>query len=201
MMPGAPHQESSPGEISRDAIALFSSSRRNGNTGQLIDLIARELEIEVIDLGELDISSFDYEHRNRNDDFEPLMRRLLGFNQLIFASPVYWYSVTAGMKMFLDRFSDYLDLADLLAEGRRLRGKQAYIACTSICTEAPASFIDTFVDTFDYLGMHYRGIAHVNCSDGYSPATGAAEAEALIEQVRRGRAVRATDSVHTGEQQ
>ena len=31
-------------------IALFSSSRRGGNTGQLIDRIASELNIEVIDL-------------------------------------------------------------------------------------------------------------------------------------------------------
>lgn len=187
--------------ISRDAIALFSSSRRNGNTGQLIDLIARELDIEVIDLGELNISSFDYEHRNRNDDFEPLMRRLLGFNQLIFASPVYWYSVTAAMKMFLDRLSDYLDLPDLLAEGRRLRGKRAYIACTSICTEAPASFIDTFVDTFEYLGMHYGGITHVDCSDGYSPANGTAEAMALIERARHASAARAMDAAYGGEKQ
>jgi hypothetical protein len=32
------------------AIALFSSSRRRGNTGKLIDRIALELNIEVVDL-------------------------------------------------------------------------------------------------------------------------------------------------------
>jgi len=172
-----------PQEPSR-AIALFSSSRRNGNTGKLIDHIASELDIEVIDLGELRISNYDYDHRNRDDDFEPLMRRLLEFDPLIFASPVYWYSVAAPMKTFLDRLSDYLDLPDLLAEGRRLRGKRAYIACTSICTEAPRSFIDTFVDTFEYLGMQYGGIAHVDCSHEYSPAAGTAESAALIERIR-----------------
>ena len=31
-------------------IAVIGSSRRNGNTGKLIDLIAKELNIEVIDL-------------------------------------------------------------------------------------------------------------------------------------------------------
>jgi len=71
------------------AIALFASSRRNGNTGQLMDRIAKELEI--------------------------------------FASPVYWYSVSPPMKVFLDRISDFLDLPDLLNDRRRLRGKQAYI--------------------------------------------------------------------------
>lgn len=183
-MPPAQERESSQRELSPSAIALFSSSRRNGNTGQLIDRIARELDIEVIDLAALDISSYDYEHRNRSDDFEPLMRRLLEFEQLIFASPVYWYSVTAAMKMFLDRLSDYLDIPELLTVGRRMRGKRAYIACTSICNEAPASFVNTLVDTFDYLGMNYGGIAHVDCSDGYSPVAGSIAAAELIERVR-----------------
>ena len=31
-------------------IALFASGRRNGNTGRLMDRIAGELEIEVVDL-------------------------------------------------------------------------------------------------------------------------------------------------------
>ena len=44
-------------------IALFASSRRNGNTGQLMDRIAGELEIEVVDLAGKSISPFDYEHK------------------------------------------------------------------------------------------------------------------------------------------
>ena len=53
------------------AIALFSSSRRNGNTGQLMDRIAVELDIEVVDLATKNMSAYDYEHGNRGDDFEP----------------------------------------------------------------------------------------------------------------------------------
>jgi len=90
------------------AIALFSSARRHGNTGQLIDRIAETGNIEVIDLGEKDIVPYDYEHRNRADDFEPLMERLLGHRRIVFASPVYWYSCTPRMKACLDRISDYL---------------------------------------------------------------------------------------------
>ena len=72
-----------------NTIALFASSRRKGNTGQLMDRIARELEIEVVDLAEKNISAYDYEHRNRDDDFEPLMEHVLGFEKIIFASPIY----------------------------------------------------------------------------------------------------------------
>lgn len=134
-----------------------------------MDRIAGELRIEVVDLASLRLAPYDYEHRNRDDDFEPLMKRALTFDQVIFASPVYWYSVSPPMKIFLDRMTDFLDLPDLQAGGRRLRGKTAYIVCTSIYDEAPPSFVGALRDTFDYLGMRFGGIAHANCSDGYSP--------------------------------
>ena len=151
-------------------IALFSSSRRRGNTGQLTDRIASQLNIEVVHLEALRISAFDYEHRNRDDDFEPLMQRVLDHDQVLFASPVYWYSVPPAMKTFLDRISDYLELPDLLAQGRRLRGKKAYVICTSISDEPSAAFLGAFRETFDYLGMTFGGIIHAKCEDGYEPA-------------------------------
>jgi multimeric flavodoxin WrbA len=180
----APH---SPVRPMHNAIALFSSSRRNGNTGQLIDRIAGELNIEVVDLSTKRMSPFDYEHLNRDDDFEPLMKRVLAFDQIIFATPVYWYAVSPAMRVFLDRITDFLELPDLLAEGRRLRGKHAYVVCTSIYDEAPASFTGTFVDTVSYLGMHFGGVAHVNCRDGYIPAKHDAEAAAFARRVRDAR--------------
>lgn len=150
------------------AIALFGSSRRHGNTGQLVDHVAAELDIEVVDLGQLRISPYDYEHRNRDDDFEPLMRRVLGFDQVIIASPVYWYAVSPPVKVFLDRISDYLDIPELLPDGRRLRGKTGYIVCTSIYDVAPAPFVGALTGTFEYLGMRYGGLLHANCREGYS---------------------------------
>jgi multimeric flavodoxin WrbA len=165
-------------------IALLASSRRNGNTGRLMDRIAADLGIEVVDLTSLRITEYDYEHRNRQDDFEPLMKRVLESDQLILASPVYWYSVAPAMKVFLDRISDYLDLPDLLSEGRRLRGKLAYIVCTSVVQEAPMSFVTSLTETFDYLGMRYGGIAHANCRDGYDAVTHDAEAIKFSRMVR-----------------
>jgi multimeric flavodoxin WrbA len=169
-------------------IALFSSSRRNGNTGQFMDRIATELDIEVVDLATKRISAYDYEHRNRDDDFEPLMTRILGFERVIFASPVYWYSVSPQMKVFLDRIADFLELPDLLSQGRRLRGKAAYVVCTSVYTEAPKSFLEAFIDTFDYLGMKFAGIGHANCSDGYVRAKHEVDVAAFVQLVRTANA-------------
>jgi len=165
-------------------IALFASSRRNGNTGRLMDRIANELQIEVVDLGEKSISAYDYEHRNRSDDFESLMDHVLGFEQIILASPVYWYAVSPPMKTLIDRISDLLDLPDLLEHGRRLRGKTAYVVCTSVEEEVSPTFLEALVQTFDYLGMKYGGCAHANCIDGYVPAKYEDDVAAFIKRVR-----------------
>jgi multimeric flavodoxin WrbA len=165
-------------------IVLLSSSRRRGNTGQFIDRIVSGLNIEVVDLAGLRLSPYDYDHRNRGDDFEPLMKHVLAHGQIIFATPIYWYAVSPMMKIFLDRISDLLDLPDLLPEGRRLRGKNAYIVCTSICEEPSSEFIGAFAETFRYLGMSFGGVAHANCRDGYLPAVHDVQAEAFAALVR-----------------
>lgn len=166
-------------------IALFSSARRHGNTGQFIDRIAFELKIDVVDLDTLRISSFDYEHRNRSDDFEPLMKRVLDHDQIIFSTPVYWYAVSPAMKAFLDRLSDLLEVPDLLAEGRRLRGKNAFVVCTSISDEPSPAYMEAFRETFDYLGMRFGGVAHVNCQHGYLRAMHDPEALKFAAVVRQ----------------
>jgi multimeric flavodoxin WrbA len=168
----------------RDTIALFASSRRNGNTGRFMDRIASELSIEVVDLASLRMTAYDYDHLNRHDDFEPLMERVLCHEQIIFATPIYWYGVSPAMKVFLDRLSDLLELPDLLAAGRRLRGKDAYVVCTSVCDAPSPAFMGAFRETFDYLGMSFGGMAHANCVEGYLPAVHDAEALAFATLVR-----------------
>lgn len=162
-------------------IILFASSRRNGNTGQLTDAIANELGVDVIDLGERDISAFDYEHQNRSDDFEPLMEQVLSAENIIFASPIYWYSVAPPMKTFIDRISDYLELPDLLEKGRKLRGKKGYVISTSISDSPDEPFINAFRETFSYLGMDFGGFINANCSNGYEAKLYENDIRAFIE--------------------
>ena len=152
-----------------NAIAVIGSSRRNGNTGKLIDWIARDLNIEVIDLNTKNISAFDYEHRNIEDDFIPTMNHILKYKNIIFASPVYWYSMSAQMKTFIDRMSDFLSVEDLKDTGRELRNKIGHVVSTSISENADDSFIDSFLHTFGYLGMSVGHTIHVNCNNGFNP--------------------------------
>ncbi|MDR2213527.1 MAG: flavodoxin family protein [Pseudomonadales bacterium] len=168
----------------RSTISLFGSSRRNGNTGKLIDVVASNLGIEVVDLSGKNISAFDYEHRNRSDDFEPLMERILGYEQIILASPVYWYAASPPMKIFLDRISDYLDLPDLLEKGRKLRGKRGYVVCTSVFDEVSPTFISAFRETFEYLGMTFGGFLHVNCKENFNATNHKNDIDAFVALIK-----------------
>jgi len=165
-------------------IALFASSRRFGNTGAVIDQVAGALAIEVVDLGPLNMSAFDYQHRNRGDDFEPLLHRVLSNDQVIFAAPVYWYSVPPPMKVFIDRVNDLLVLPELRERGRQLRGKRAYVVATSGIDEVSGAFMAMFQDTFAYLGMRYGGLLHVNCDGGYMQGVAKDQIQAFVELVR-----------------
>jgi multimeric flavodoxin WrbA len=119
------------------------------------------------------------------------MQRVLACDQIIFATPIYWYAASPAMKVFLDRISDFLELPDLLPEGRRLRGKKAYVVCTSVLDEPSAEFMGAFRETFNYLGMHFGGVAHVNCRDGYSPAAHDSQAVAFARLIREAAPVQA----------
>jgi multimeric flavodoxin WrbA len=149
-----------------NAITLFSSARRNGNTGTLIDIVAKKSEMEVIDLDKMNISAFDYENKHKDDDFLPLMKKVLNYQHIIFSSPIYWYSVTPAMKAFLDRISDLLIFPELLDMGRQLRGKTGHIVTTSVHKELSPLFSGVFETTFNYLGMNNGAALHVDCSMG-----------------------------------
>ena len=171
----------------KKTLALFGSARRHGNTGQLMDLVAYRLGIEVIDLAEKDIAPYTYEHLNRHDDFEPLVDYVLKFENIVFASPVYWDAVSVPMKVFLDRLSDLLDIPELRDKWRRLRGKTAYVVCTSIHERVSTPFITSFKHTFRYLGMHYGGHLHVNCRDGFNPEAQERKVQRFVKQIEIGR--------------
>lgn len=95
-----------------------------------------------------------------------LMDHILQHDTIIFASPVYWYAMSAQMKVFVDRLSDFLCFDQLYAKGKQLSGKQAYVVATSVNAEIDHSFLTSFINTFQYLGMVYGGFVHADCKNG-----------------------------------
>ena len=145
------------------AVIILGSSRKNGNTTKIVDEVSKEHGIEVINLSDFNISYYDYESKNKEDDFLPLIRRILEeYDTLIFATPIYLYNMSGIMKMFFDRFSDLIRIEK--ETGRKLRGKKIGVISNSHDNEIEESFYIPFKKTADYLGMEYLGHAHFNAN-------------------------------------
>jgi len=168
-----------------DTVAIFASANSNGNTRKLMEWISHELDIKVIDLNDKNISSYDYEHKNINDDFMSVMNEILEYEKVIFATPIYWYSMSAQMKSFIDRTTDFLQLEAFKHVGRKLRNKTSYVVCTSASEEADSDFLSVFEKTFGYLGINYKGYIHANCSDGYIAERYTSDVDKFIKLVQR----------------
>lgn len=153
-----------------DTVAIFGGARRHGNTGSLLDYIAQSRPIDIVDVADLNLYPYDYHHTNKRDDFASVMAQIVKHKNIILASPIYWYAPSAQLKVFMDRLTDLLELDELKRIGRELRGKTGYMVCTSNSAEVDRSFIDSFIKTFEYLGMKYGGYLHANCKDGCTPA-------------------------------
>ena len=111
-------------------VLILGSSRSHGNTKKIVDYIGKTYNIDVIDLNEYSIGYFDYDFKNVEDDFIPLMEKLiLKYDNFIFATPVYWYAMSGILKVFFDRFSDLLHYKKEL--GRQLRGKKMAMVSNS----------------------------------------------------------------------
>jgi hypothetical protein len=79
--------------ISNKHIIIFGSSRSDGNTRKIIDEIIRDHSLTFIDLNDFEITPFDYEHKNKGDDFIPLIEKIMNYDTMIIATPVYWYQI------------------------------------------------------------------------------------------------------------
>lgn len=140
-------------------LIILGSSRKDGNTKKVVDELISLSHFEVLYLNDFNISYYDYNHKNETDDFAELIRRILdNYDTLIFATPVYWYSMSGIMKVFFDRLTDLLDNEKEL--GRKLRNKNMAVLTSSIGDHLGKKFWLPFIETAKYLGMNYIGNLH-----------------------------------------
>lgn len=139
-------------------IIILGSSNSFGHTQKAILEIINNHPIPIIDLGKLNIAPYDYEYRNNNDDYISLMERIVNHDMIVLATPVYWYSMSATMKIFIDRLADLVDTRKDL--GQKLKGKKLFII-SSFGTSLPKGFEDTFEQTCQYMKMIYCGTSFI----------------------------------------
>jgi multimeric flavodoxin WrbA len=159
-------------------LIILGSARAEGETGKAVALAFPEGAAGLVVLPQYEIGGYDYAHRNAGDDFAGIAARIQEASALVFATPVYWYAMSAPLKFFFDRLTDLTE--NQRAVGKALVGKPVWLIATGTEPELPEGFEVPFRRTADYLGMTYRGALYA--------VAGAQDAAALA---KFGAAVRA----------
>jgi len=140
-------------------LIIQGSARSDGNTKKVSLELQKHLNCDILDLKDKNIKHFDYEYNNQDDDFPALIENIAeNYDLLIFASPVYWYTMSGYMKVFFDRISDAIRISK--DTGRKLRGKNMAALSCGYGNEDIEGFFLPFQKSAAYLGMNYLGDIH-----------------------------------------
>lgn len=143
-------------------VILMGSPNRNGSTGILVSEFVRGAaeaghSCEVIDVCHADIHpctgcvACGYEGPCvQKDDVSEIRKKLLACDMAVFATPLYYYGMSAQLKAVVDRFCAY----NSSLNGRHLKSALLSVAWNT----------DDW--TFDALSAHYRTLVrYINFED------------------------------------
>ncbi|WP_437023074.1 flavodoxin family protein [Streptomyces sp. enrichment culture] len=173
--------------MSRRFLFVLGSSRPDGNTELLARRAAEQLpegvEQQWIDLAEHPLPDFE-DLRHDSDHVRPreghaalLLDATLAATDIVIASPLYWYSVSAPTKRYLDHWAGWLrtpglDFKATLA-GRTLWG-------VTVLAHEEQEVADPLIGTLNnsaaYMGMRFGGVLLGN---GSKPGDVLRDTEAL----------------------
>jgi multimeric flavodoxin WrbA len=157
--------------MTKKILILKGSPREKGNSAVLADQVCAGaegagVEVESVYLHGLDIQPCDGCFFCEDsgicvieDDMQALYPKLRGADALVIASPVYWFTYSAQVKLCVDRW-----LALETRDGNELRGKQVGIVLTygdtDIFTSGGINAIHAFQSLFGYIGAEIVGYVY-----------------------------------------
>ncbi len=151
----------------RNFLFLVGSARAGGSTEILARRAARALPRDVgqrwIRTSDVPLAPF-VDLRHDGEGFDPptgnerlLLDATYAATDLVIVSPVYWYSVSASVKLYLDYWAGWLDQSELEFK-ERMRGKTLW--GVSVLSEGPEQaepLIGTLRKSAEYLDMNWGG--------------------------------------------
>jgi len=154
-------------------IVVVGSPRKHGNSATLAEQVVAGAEaggadVESFQLHEMGISPCTACDSCRDesakdcvidDQMKSLYPKLREADALVIASPIYWFTVSAQTKLFMDRC-----YALGGPEGHGLKGKQIGIVLTYAdpdpFTSGAVNALRTLQDGFRYIGAHIVGMVY-----------------------------------------
>jgi len=159
-------------------VIVKGSPRSNGNSAALADQVAagaREAGalVECFFLHEMEINACDacdacqtkaYAGCIVEDDMQTIYRALLDADALVIASPVYWFTVSAQTKLFMDRCYALIDEGGYSLRKKKIGIVMSYGDSDPFDSGAVNAF-RTFQDGFRYIGAEIAGFVYGSASN------------------------------------
>jgi len=161
--------------MGKKIIALMGSPRRNGNSTLLAGSIiagakSQGARVQTVRLHGMNIrpcTACDKCHAADDrfcvirDDMQKLYPKVVAADGIIYASPVYWFTVSAQLKLFMDRC-----YALGGPGGYALRGKKTAVALTygdaDPFRSGAVNALRTFQDAFAYVEAEFAGCVYAS---------------------------------------
>jgi len=157
----------------KQVLVILGSPRKKGNSSTLAARISRGAksagaEVETLFLQDLKISpcrgcdtcqKHDSKGCAINDDMQEIYRKLIKADAWVIASPVYWFTMSAQTKIFMDRCYALPAYAENPFAGKRIAIAMSYgdiDAVKSGCVNA----LRTFQDAFRYTRSKIVGMVY-----------------------------------------
>ena len=176
--------------IGRGQRELIIGDRQTGNTETLARHAAKALpagtEQTWLHLTELELPPFvDRRHTSGTypmptGDLKTLLDATLAATDLVFVSPVYWFSIPAALKTYLDHWSAWMRVPGLDFKAR-MTGKRLWVISTSGGCEKAQAMFDSYRLCAEFLGLDFQTPLW---GKGGAPGTVLADAEALAAAAR-----------------
>ncbi|MDR7269853.1 multimeric flavodoxin WrbA [Pelomonas saccharophila] len=165
--------------VNRRVLVLLASTRADGNAELMaraaVAALPADVEVRWLRLAELALPPFeDIRHEGSGQYPEPegdlgrVLKDTLWATDLLVAAPLYWYSVPAPLKLYLDHWSGFMRVPGVDFKPR-MAGKAMHVLCATSSGEEPhlaQPLLDCLRFSADYMKMHWGGAV---LGDGSKP--------------------------------
>jgi multimeric flavodoxin WrbA len=159
--------------MTRKIVIINGSPREKGNSVLLAGEVARgasekSAQVEVFNLQQFTITPCNACDACRkenargcvvNDDMQVLYPKLASADVIVIASPVYWFSVSAQTKLFIDRFYGLGEHPNNVLKGKKMAVVLTYADADPFISGA-VNALRMYQDIFRYVGAEFAGMVY-----------------------------------------